>query len=763
MKRTAAVFRTILSLAFVLSPAFAFASESFTLNIPQRFDASQETGEVRILLGLSVAPAGSQLVVNGTTTLNLGDTQAAGGDNISFAAASGNHVLITYVPRSNFGADFCAGGSAMEKNVPLRFSGAQDVVDYAMSSFVVGSPMVECSRVSKRVADLNATIVPAADGVAPALDAIVRGRLPLDVVLVLDKSGSMADLPPDVGPGNMTTKVEILKPAVDTFVANWQMLDQPTMDGGDWSGDRIGVVFFDSTATTQTLAGADPPANFFVRRSSGWNPVISDVDGLTPGGSTSIGGGINAGMQQWAADPAHDATLVVVTDGMQNTAPLIEPTGSGFLGLLPLAGLPQELRKRFIPILTIGFGTPATVDENLLRNIAFETAGRSYMSVNATTMFDDFALTLVSVLKGNTASLTARRHATLAGTGPGALQKVTVDKSARRVVFSLQWTPPLNDALDLEVFPPGASSPATPASSRRLPQTSIQAFDFPPGHPGTWSVRAKRSKRTDTEADVPYTLNVFFLERHLDYRISVDPPRAKSGDRMTLRAEVSYDGKPLTHLPEGALRVRVQRPKAGLGALLHSLTDTSKRGAASGDVKTPYQSKVTTIPRSALARILPADAETVTLKEVGRGFYAVTVAPATIPGAYAFEAMLDWDDSRTGHVHREERVEQFVTVKADPSKTEIRSTRSADGKNVRISVVPRDQFGNALGPGYESKVSARLITPSGRLTGPADRRVNGTYVFTIEGVPAKERANAEISVDGVVLGDLRALYPSGKR
>ncbi|MEA2165638.1 MAG: hypothetical protein QOK37_3765 [Thermoanaerobaculia bacterium] len=753
MKRTAAVLRTIFCFALLMIGAQASASESFTLNIPQRFDASQETGEVRILLGLSAAPAGSQLVVNNSATLNLGDTQMIGGDQVSFKAGGGNHVLITYVPRSNFGADFCDGGGAAEKNIPLRFSGAQDVVDYALSSFVVGSPMVECSKVSKRVADLNATIVAVADGVAPALDAIFRGRLPLDVVLVLDKSGSMNDLPPDVGMGNMTTKVEILKSAVEAFVANWQSLDAPTMDGGDWSADRLGLVFFDSMAAPQTIAGADAPANFFVRRSAGWNPVLSAIDGLTPGGSTSIGGGINAGMQQWVNDPKNDATFVVVTDGMQNTAPLITPTASNFLGLLPVAGLDQELRKRFIPILTIGFGTPAAVDENLIRNIAFETAGRSYMSVNATTMFDSFALTLVSVLKGNTASLSARHHETMTGAGPGPTHKVIVDNSARRVVFSLQWTPPLNNALDLEAFPPGASSPVAPTSSKHLRQTTIQTFDLPPGKAGSWSVRAKRAKGSDTKGDVPYTLNVFFLERHLDYRLSVDPVRAKSGDRVRLRAEVSYDGKPLEHLPDGALKVRVQRPKAAIGTLLRDLKD-AKRPVPAADVKTPYQSKVAQLSRADLRSLRPSDAETVTLKEERRGIYSAPLDAAAVPGSYAYEVVLDWDDPRTGHVRREERLEQFIALKADRDKTTIESKRSADNKSVLVSVTPRDQFGNLLGPGYESKVQAKLLS-AGRISGPIDQRLTGTYVFTIAGVPANEKPNAEISVNGVVVGNSR--------
>ena len=59
----------VLGVLCVLFSTAAFASESWVLNIPVRFIANQETGEVRLVMGLSAAPAGSQLVVNGSTTL----------------------------------------------------------------------------------------------------------------------------------------------------------------------------------------------------------------------------------------------------------------------------------------------------------------------------------------------------------------------------------------------------------------------------------------------------------------------------------------------------------------------------------------------------------------------------------------------------------------------------------------------------------------------------------------------------------------------
>src|SRR5207247_3706552 len=200
----------------------------------------------------------------------------------------------------------------------------------------------------------------------------------------------------------------------------------------------------------------------------------------------------NEGMSQWKADPKNDLNVVVVTDGMQNTAPLIAPTGTGFLGLTPVAGLPQELRKRFIPIQTIAFGTPAQVDETPLRNISFETSGLSYQAISSSTMFDVFGMTLVAILKGNTASMAMRQFDTMIGDGPSAWVPVTVDRSPQRVVFTVQWAPPARQMLDLDVIPPGFSAPAAPTSSLKTPQASIQAFDLARGfNAGKWQVRVK--------------------------------------------------------------------------------------------------------------------------------------------------------------------------------------------------------------------------------------------------------------------------------
>jgi hypothetical protein len=766
MKRMAAAPGVLFVLALALCPSPARASESFTLEIPLRGNAQQETGEVRVTLTLGAAPAGAQLVVNGANTLNLGDTQMVAGDSVTFATAGGNDVRITYRPLSNFPpSNFCQGGNALPKSVPMRFSGPQDVTSYRVATYIVASPTVECSQPSKHTGDTPATLSPVADGVAPALVADDLGRNTFDVILVLDKSGSMAELPPGAAAG--ATKAEILRSAFKTFVATWREMDQPS-GTAEWSHDRIGVEFFNQGPLPQNFPAGDPPANFFVQRGSvlpgPWDAVIANIDTLTPGGSTSIGGGINDAMAKWKADPQSDLSLIVVTDGKQNTAPLIAAAPSGFQGLDPVAGLPQELRKRFIPIQTIGFGTPAGVDLDLLTKVSFETSGVSFISVNATTMFDAFSWMLIALLKGNTASLAMRHHDTMTGKGPAPLQPLLVDGSAQRVVFSVQWAPPEQRALDLEVFRPGMDPngpPAVPKSGEKLPQATLQTFDLGQGDAGTWNVRVKRNGASHLE-DVPYTLTGFFLERHLDYRIEFDKTAA-TGDNIGLRATVAWDGKPLAGLPPNAIRVRIQRPNEAIGTILHDSTANGGSGTTttpSGDVQTPFDRKLAAITdASLLDRVLPRDVDTITLQDQGRGVYAGSFAGTSVPGSYGFEAVLDWDDPRTGHLRREERLEQIVKVKPDAAKTLIQTTRGGDG-TVVIRVTPRDAFGNYTGPGYGSVVKA-ILASSGTLAAgePVDRDQTGTYTFTVTGVPAGESPAVDLVVDGVAVGSAPPLPP----
>lgn len=121
------------------------------------------------------------------------------------------------------------------------------------------------------------------------------------VAMVLDHSGSMSE---DAGDGN--TKVKKLREAAKTFID--VML----------AGDGLGLVRFDDTA--QVVMNVDD-----VAVNGGLAKTTIDGPQFDPAGATSIGDGLQKGSQALAAAPASFSVkaMVVLTDGMENTLPLI--------------------------------------------------------------------------------------------------------------------------------------------------------------------------------------------------------------------------------------------------------------------------------------------------------------------------------------------------------------------------------------------------------------------------------------------------------
>src|SRR6201999_2562145 len=94
----------------------------------------------------------------------------------------------------------------------------------------------------------------------------------------------------------------------------------------------------------------------------------------------------------------------------------------------------------------------------------------------------------------------------------------------------LQWGPEHRFALDMDVYRPGVDPnagglPAVPKSSETLAASAIKTFDIRDSRDvsdlGTWNIRVKRGDSSPGD-NVPYTLNVLFLEKALDYRVALD-------------------------------------------------------------------------------------------------------------------------------------------------------------------------------------------------------------------------------------------------
>ena len=182
---------------------------------------------------------------------------------------------------------------------------------------------------------ISKKVVPNGDNYNLVMEAYVEGTTtetttstPLDIVLVLDVSGSMDD---PMGNGDQTKRIDALKPAVNAFIDN--VAEKNTDDDGNTVGHKISIVKFagdkkdnvgnDTYREGQyTYNNSQIVKNLTTVDDAGKKELTDAVNGLRPAGATQADYGMQLAQSVLPSNENsnRDKVVVMFTDGSPNSS-----------------------------------------------------------------------------------------------------------------------------------------------------------------------------------------------------------------------------------------------------------------------------------------------------------------------------------------------------------------------------------------------------------------------------------------------------------
>ncbi|HET7113666.1 MAG TPA: trypsin-like peptidase domain-containing protein [Pyrinomonadaceae bacterium] len=547
--------------------------------------------------------------------------------------------------------------------------------------------------------------------ILPDLNAPPEPEATRDVMIVFDRSGSMSL---DAGTGK--TKIEEARDAASLFV---QLVRAAT-------GNRVGLVSFSTTANTpfgiadvtapnkQTLIG---PAPF----------TGGIVGGLTPGGSTTIGGGLEAARLQFPMQVSNPRSILLLTDGLQNTAPMIQAVEAGLAG---------------IAINVIGYGTESSLDGELLTNLATAHNGLYTRAMSPLHLKKFFSLAFGNIFEAGAAvdpefflpkEMNSAVPLTFDVCGE---ENVTVvvgwDVDIARL--SVRVISPLGKIIDGGT--PGAEQStgrtwtflrfALPQDGERDGQWRVEVFR--PDFIGAAGTRA---------VDVNYFVNVI-VDGGPKLELMPNARRYYTGDPINPLVVLKFrDG---THPHQTKMEVEVSSPAQSIGNIL---TASRLREPITIDADTIPARQATLLSLEAQSQKPAVDFKQRTFELFddpanSNGFFEPSGVFGNelkdllrTEGNYTFRFRATYGEGCTAT--RELFWTLHVNTGVDPTKTDITSTvlrDFPDGKRlVKIDFIPRDQYGNHVGPGREEGLSITGTFGTTPTDQPQDNR-DGSYSVT---------------------------------
>ena len=531
------------------------------------------------------------------------------------------------------------------------------------------------------------------------------------VMLVIDRSGSMSE-----GAGGGKTKINEARAAAELFISMVRT-----------NGNRAGLVSFANDAKS-------PPEFALANVTSGTKTqMIGKLPGITPGGATSIGDGLAAGRDQLAGATTLPRTILLLTDGMENTPQLIaDVTGIGG-----------------IAITAIGFGADSNLDGAKLAGLAQTHGGLYKRAGDGLHLRKFFALAFGEIFEAG-ALADPQMHLPAKDRIGRYIPFQVCGEEAVTVIIG--WDN--EDApLHIEVLSPTGqiinfssggieTDRGTTWQFARLPLPQAGERD------GVWKTRVYRPGGGEFPPPaIPVNYFVTINARGgPSLQPYAQPARLYTGDVMHPKVILQFADE--TVPPGGAVSLSMLRPAKSVGTILAQ----KGLGAATminGDVLPARQSTLKSIEQSTGAPVtgeveshygLTDDAE-------GSGMFG----PSGIFGR-RLENVLVVEGSYTLHakatvglgctVTRECQWSYHVSVGIDPGSTPVTTTPVGTGPGggdlIRVTFTPKDRYGNLVGPGAGDDLDVGAVQGCTKVGGLVDHG-DGRYSQDVECDPDSDQ------------------------
>ena len=602
------------------------------------------------------------------------------------------------------------GSSSSAINVTTNFSvsgGSSGSPLFDMAGRVTGVLSNGCPCVCTPTTPLNyfpsASILQA---IAPAPPPPITR----DVMLVFDRSGSMS-----MDDGTGRAKIDVARDALSLFV---QLVKASV-------GNRVGLVSFSTTASSPVdfVLSDVTPANKTVL--VGPAPYISGkLLGLTPGGSTTIGGGLQAAATQLAGPGANPKAILLMTDGLENTPPMVADVEAMLSGLT---------------VHAIGFGTESNLNGALLSALAASHGGLYTRAGEGLSLEKFYSAAFGNIFE--TGILMDPEFDLPADQQTGT--PVPFQVCSESAITAVAGWDNTDGELFLQVTTPGGAvitgSTATVETANGRTWTFLR-IPLPIGgeQNGLWSVNVVRpgggGEFPPPSPELHYFVNVIptggprmsrFRDTNLYY----------TGDIINPMVLVRNDDG---GWPEGMQCTMIAtHPDAGAGNIL-SKNGLGPAGTTDADGVPARQATLQAIEQSTGKPVVNYIDTTFTLgnDSVSTGGKFEATATFGTPlvdflkfeGNYTFHAIATYGSGCTGM--REMQWSVHVDVGIDSGATTITSTDLPPGPDggscYRLTFTPRDKYGNLLGPGRSDGFTVQG-QPGTTTSGTVTDLGNGSY------------------------------------